>query len=100
MNHGRGIDLEIVERTPEPDEVRQLNVVIPTHVTLNGLPVLGPHDEPITISIDPNGGVIAHLPLFVGRLRVHAERPPLDEPTPIFDALAWKMNWANGQFLG
>lgn len=81
----RGVDLEIVERTPDPGAVRQLNVISPNHVTVNGMPVLVPRDSEIEI-VASEGYVLAKLTVMVGRLRVQAEQPPVDEPTPIYDA--------------
>jgi hypothetical protein len=78
----RGVNLDIVERTPNPEEVRALNVVCPNYVAINGLPVLVPSDTEVEIVASETGAVTARLSLFVGRLRIHAEAEPVDDADP------------------
>lgn len=88
----RGIDLDIVEQTSE-DQAGGLNVILPNHVEINGLPVLVPQGHPIRIEAADDAGVIATVPMFVGRLNCRPEPKVQDDSVPpIFASVAAELD--------
>ena len=64
--------IEIIERTDQPDP----KVIIPNEIRINGVPLLAPADDPVTIhEVNIHGGDVVKvtLTLFARRIVVGTE---------------------------
>ena len=80
----RGVSLDIIEavRPDDLDNARELNILKPNLIRINGVPVQVPKDSAIEIEpITPNSAVVVRLSLFVGELNIGFEAKG-EQPTP------------------